>query len=64
MKQFWKSKTIWGIGISLLPTILQVVGIPLPIGEVLNQVIIAAGGGLAVVGRVQADTKLKLKLKL
>jgi hypothetical protein len=58
MKQFWKSKTIWGIVISLLPTILQVAGIPLPIGEVLNQVIIAAGGGLAVVGRVKAVDRL------
>ena len=61
MKQFWKSKTLWGIVISLLPTILQVAGIPLPIGEVLSQVIIAAGGGLAVVGRVQAIDKLTLK---
>lgn len=58
MKQFWKSKTLWGIGISLLPTILQLLGIPLPIGEVLNQVIIAAGGGLAVVGRFKAVDKL------
>ena len=58
MKKFWKSKTIWGIVISLLPTVLQVLGVPLPLGEVLNQVIIAAGGGLAVVGRVQAVDRL------
>ena len=58
MKKFWKSKTIWGIVISLLPTVLQVLGVPLPIGEVLNQVIIAAGGGLAVVGRVKAVDRL------
>ena len=61
MKKFWQSKTLWGIVISLLPTVLQLVGIPLPIGEVLNQVIIAAGGGLAVVGRVQAVDRLTLK---
>ena len=61
MKKFWKSKTLWGIAISLIPTILQVAGVPLPIGEALNQVIIAAGGGLAVVGRVQATDKLTIK---
>jgi len=61
MKKFWKSKTMWGITISLLPTVLQLLGIPLPVGEVLNQIIIAAGGGLAVVGRVQAVDRLTLK---
>ena len=58
MKQFWKSKTLWGITIALLPTILQAAGIPLPIGQVLNEVIIAAGGGLAIVGRVKAVDRL------
>ena len=61
MKKFWKSKTLWGIAISLLPTVLQLIGIPLPVGEVLNQVIIAAGGGLAVVGRIKAADRLSLK---
>lgn len=61
MKKFWKSKTIWGIAISLLPTILQIAGIPLPVGELVNQIIIAAGGGLAVVGRVKAVDKLTFK---
>jgi hypothetical protein len=61
MKQWWKSKTLIGIAISLLPTILQLAGVSLPIGEVLPQVIIAAGGGLAVVGRVQAKDRLTLK---
>ena len=58
MKKFWKSKTIWGVVISLLPTILQAAGVPLPLGEVLSQVIIAAGGGLAVFGRIKAVDKL------
>jgi hypothetical protein len=61
MKEFWKSKTLIGITISLLPTILQLAGIPLPIGEVLTEVIVVAGGGLAVFGRVQAKDKLTLK---
>jgi hypothetical protein len=61
VKQWYKSKTIWGIAISLLPTILQVAGIPLPIGAALNEAIIAAGGGLAIVGRIQAKDKLSLK---
>ena len=58
MKKFWKSKTIWGIAISLLPTILQIVGVPLPIGEIATELIIAAGGGLAVFGRVKAVDRL------
>jgi len=61
MKQFWKSKTMWGVAIAILPTILQVVGLPLPIGEIATQIIVAAGGGLAVVGRVKAVDKLTLK---
>ena len=61
MKQFWKSKTMWGVVIAILPTILQVVGLPLPIGEIATQIIVAAGGGLAVVGRVKAVDKLTLK---
>ena len=61
MKQFWKSKTLWGLTISLLPIILQVAGIPLPIGELATEIIIAAGGGLAVFGRVKAVDKLTLR---
>ena len=61
MKQFWKSKTLWGVFIALIPTILQIVGIPLPIGEMLGEIIVTAGGGLAVFGRVQAKDKLTLK---
>jgi len=58
MKQFWKSKTLWGIAIALLPTILQAAGIPLPIGGVLTDIIVASGGGLAVVGRIKAVDRL------
>lgn len=61
MKQFWKSKTLWGVFIALVPTLLQVAGIPLPVGELLGEVIVAAGGGLAVFGRVQAKDRLSFK---
>ena len=61
MKEFWKSKTLWGVAISLLPTILRVAGLPLPLGELATELIIAAGGGLAVFGRVKAVDKLTLR---
>lgn len=61
MKEFWKSKTLWGVVIAVLPTLLQVAGLPLPVGELATQIIVAAGGGLAVVGRVKAVDKLTLK---
>jgi hypothetical protein len=61
MKAWWKSKTLIGIAISLLPTILQLAGIPLPIGELAGQIIIAAGGALAVGGRIKAVDRLSFK---
>ena len=61
MKAWWKSKTLIGIAISLLPTILQLAGIPLPIGELAGQIIIAAGGALAVGGRIKAVDRLTFK---
>jgi hypothetical protein len=61
MKQFWKSRTIWGVFIALLPTILQVAGIPLPVSELVNEIIVAAGGSFAVYGRVGAVDRLTLK---
>jgi hypothetical protein len=61
MKQWWKSKTLIGIAIAVIPTLLQLAGVPLPIGEVLTEVIVAAGGGLAVFGRVKAVDRLTIK---
>jgi len=63
MKQFWKSKTIWGIVIAALPSVLRLVGIPVPIGleGFLNELLVAFGSGLAVYGRVKAADKLTLK---
>jgi uncharacterized membrane protein YdjX (TVP38/TMEM64 family) len=60
LKQFWKSKTLWGILIAVVPMILQVVGLPLPISEMVNDLLIALGGSLAAYGRVTATTQLKL----
>ena len=63
MKQFWKSKTIWGIAIAAIPTVLQLFGVPVPsgLGGLLNEILIASGSGLAVYGRVKAVDKLSLK---
>lgn len=61
MKKFWKSKTIWGIAISVVPTLLQLAGVPLPIGELATQILIAAGGALAVGGRIKAVDRLTFK---
>jgi hypothetical protein len=61
VKQFWKSKTLWGVLITLIPTILQIAGIPFSVGELLGELIVAAGGGLAVFGRIQATNRLTLR---
>jgi hypothetical protein len=61
MKAFWKSKTMWGIAVAVIPTVLQLVGVPLPIGEMATQILIAAGGALAVGGRITAVDRLTFK---
>ena len=61
MKAFWKSKTLWGIAIAVVPTILQLAGVPLPIGELATQILIAAGGAIAVGGRIKAADRLTFK---
>jgi hypothetical protein len=61
MKSWWKSKTIWGIVIAVVPTILQLAGVPLPIGNLATEVLIAAGGAIAVGGRITAVDRLTLK---
>ena len=60
-KAFWKSKTLWGILIALVPTLCQLAGIPLPIAENLTNILVLAGGTLAGYGRVSATQKLSLK---
>jgi hypothetical protein len=61
MKSWWKSKTIWGIVIAVVPTILQLAGVPLPIGNLATEILIAAGGAIAVGGRITAVDRLTLK---
>ena len=63
MKAWYKSKTIWGIAIAALPTVLQLFGVPVPsgLGGLLNEILVASGGGLALYGRVKATDKITLK---
>lgn len=62
--KFWlKSKTILGILISVLPTLLPMIGMgtadSMLISEQLDILIQASGALLAIYGRVKADTKIK-----
>ena len=62
-KKFWKSKTLWGVVITALPTILRVSGVPLPPGvaEALVEVlIVVTGATVATRGRIQANPNLTL----
>lgn len=61
VKQFWKSKTLWGILIAVLPTICKLLGIPLPAVEAIEEILVMLGGTLAAYGRVSASSKLGLK---
>ena len=61
MKQFWKSRTLWGVAVAVIPTVLQLAGVPLPIGELATQILIAAGGAVAVGGRIKAVDRLTFK---
>ena len=61
MKSWYKSKTMWGIAIAVIPTVLQLAGVPLPIGELATQILIAAGGAVAVGGRIKAVDRLTFK---
>ena len=59
MKEFWKSKTIWGIIVAVLPTVLRMAGVPLPPG--VDDILVGIGGSLGVYGRVKAEDSLTLK---
>jgi len=63
MKKFWKSKTLWGIAIAVMPVILPILGVALPpeAMELLNAILVGSGGSLAVYGRVKADQKITFK---
>jgi predicted membrane chloride channel (bestrophin family) len=65
-KAFWQSKTLWGVLITALPTVLRVVGVPLP--PVLDSVIVeilvtASGAALATKGRLVANPNLSFRGK-
>ena len=64
-KQWWMSKTVWGVIVMLISSALASTGIPLTpelqgtIVELIMQAITVGGGALAVYGRVTAKTSLK-----
>jgi hypothetical protein len=64
-KQWWMSKTVWGVIVMLISSALASTGIPLTpelqgtIVELIMQGITVGGGALAVYGRVTAKTALK-----
>ena len=64
-KQWWMSKTVWGVVVMLISSALSSTGIPLTpelqgtIVELIMQAITVGGGALAVYGRVTAKTSLK-----
>ena len=60
-KSVLKSKTVWGILIAILPTLLPLLGIPLP--PAVADALIAAGSSLGIYGRVTATERIRLGLK-
>jgi len=63
VKVYLKSKTLWGILIAALPTILRVSGVPLPPGtdDLLGEVLVAIGSSIGVYGRVTATQRLAFR---
>lgn len=65
-KAFWQSKTLWGILITALPTVLRAAGVPLPpmLDSVIVDVLVTAtGAAVATQGRVSAHTNLSFRGK-
>jgi hypothetical protein len=60
-KSVLKSKTVWGIVVAVLPTVLTMLGIPLP--PAVAEIIIAAGSSLGIYGRVTATERIRFGLK-
>lgn len=67
VKPFWKSKTLWGVLLTALPTLIRVSGVPLPPGadaailQVVEIIMVTAGLGVATTGRIQANPNLTLR---
>ena len=68
-KSALRSKTLWGVVLMLLPIVARSLGIewPAEINPVLeaavNELLTVGGAGLAVYGRLKADTQLHRPLK-
>jgi predicted membrane chloride channel (bestrophin family) len=63
-KAFWKSKTLWGVLITMIPTLLRVSGVPLPPGvdeAIVEVLIVATGATVATRGRIEANPNLTLR---
>jgi len=64
-KKWFMSKTVWGVLVMLLSSVLGTLGVPLTAeiqGDLVNivmQAITVGGGALAVYGRVTAKTAIK-----
>ena len=58
-KNFFKSKTEWGIFFAVLPTVLTLFGIPIPVG--VGELITIMGGSLGGYGRYAATQRLNFK---
>jgi hypothetical protein len=66
MKPFWKSKTLWGVLITALPTVLRVAGVPLPpmLDSVIVEILVTAtGAAVATQGRMLANPNLSFRGK-
>jgi hypothetical protein len=61
-KSIFKSKTIWGIAIAALPTLLNLFGVVLPpeLAEIINIILVGAGSSLGIYGRVSAKERVRV----
>ena len=61
-KSIFKSKTIWGIAIAALPTLLGLFGVVLPpeLAEIINIVLVGAGSSLGIYGRASATQRVSV----
>ena len=58
-KNIVQSKTFWGIVVAVLPTVLRLLGVPVPPG--IEDVLVAAGASLGIYGRVAATERVMIR---
>ena len=66
MKPFWQSRTLGGVLITALPTVLRVAGVPLPpmLDHVIIEILVTAtGAAVATQGRMLANPNLSFRGK-